>query len=145
MNHARSLPAADPDGSRSSVRSAEDIVYRKISWRVMPIVLIAYVCAFLDRINIGYAQLQMKHDLAFSDAVYGLGAGIFFVTYLLLEYRATCCSKKSARACPSCASWCYGVSPPQRLPLLPRPGSSMSSDCCWVYSKQASSPASSCI
>ena len=51
----------------------------------MPIVLIAYVCAFLDRINIGYAQLQMKHDLAFSDAVYGLGAGIFFVTYLLFE------------------------------------------------------------
>ena len=85
MNHARSLQAADPDGSRSSVRSAEDIVYRKISWRVMPIVLIAYVCAFLDRINIGYAQLQMKHDLAFSDAVYGLGAGIFFVTYLLFE------------------------------------------------------------
>jgi D-galactonate transporter len=51
----------------------------------MPLVLIAYVFAFLDRINIGYAQLQMKHDLAFSDAVYGLGAGIFFVTYLLFE------------------------------------------------------------
>src|SRR6201991_2337962 len=85
MNHARSLPALDPDSSRSPARSAEDIVYRKISWRVMPIVLIAYVFAFLDRINIGYAQLQMKHDLAFSDAVYGLGAGIFFVTYLLFE------------------------------------------------------------
>jgi D-galactonate transporter len=51
----------------------------------MPLVLIAYVFAFLDRINIGYAQLQMKQDLAFSDAVYGLGAGIFFVTYLLFE------------------------------------------------------------
>jgi D-galactonate transporter len=85
MTHARSLPAANPDDSRTSARSAEDIVYRKISWRVMPIVLIAYVFAFLDRINIGYAQLQMKHDLAFSDAVYGLGAGVFFVTYLLFE------------------------------------------------------------
>jgi D-galactonate transporter len=51
----------------------------------MPIVLIAYIFAFLDRINIGYAQLQMKQDLAFSDAIYGLGAGIFFVTYLLFE------------------------------------------------------------
>ena len=51
----------------------------------MPIVLIAYIFAFLDRINVGYAQLQMKQDLAFSDAVYGLGAGIFFVTYLLFE------------------------------------------------------------
>ncbi|HEX8826955.1 MAG TPA: MFS transporter [Xanthobacteraceae bacterium] len=47
--------------------------------------MLAYVFAFLDRINIGYAQLQMKQDLAFSDAVYGLGAGIFFVTYLLFE------------------------------------------------------------
>ncbi|CAG9203511.1 Putative tartrate transporter [Paraburkholderia sabiae] len=85
MTHARSLPTVDPDSSRSSARSAEDIVYRKISWHVMPIVLIAYVFAFLDRINIGYAQLQMKQDLAFSDAVYGLGAGVFFVTYLLFE------------------------------------------------------------
>ncbi|MBN3760502.1 MFS transporter [Burkholderia sp. Ac-20365] len=85
MTHARSLPAVDPDSSRSPTRSAEDIVFRKISWRVMPIVLIAYVFAFLDRINIGYAQLQMKQDLAFSDAVYGLGAGVFFVTYLLFE------------------------------------------------------------
>src|SRR4249920_2111829 len=63
----------------------EDGLYRKISLRVIPIVLIAYIFAFLDRINIGYAQLQMKQDLAFSDAVYGLGAGIFFVTYLLFE------------------------------------------------------------
>src|SRR6516225_6447365 len=85
MPHARSLPAVAPDNSRSSARSAENTVYRKISWRVMPIVLIAYVFAFLDRINIGYAQLQMKQDLAFSDAVYGLGAGVFFVTYLLFE------------------------------------------------------------
>ncbi|SAL48390.1 MFS transporter [Caballeronia humi] len=85
MNRARSLPAVGPETSRNPARSAEDIVFRKISWRVMPIVLIAYVFAFLDRINIGYAQLQMKHDLAFSDAVYGLGAGIFFVTYLLFE------------------------------------------------------------
>ena len=85
MNRARSLPAVAAGNSRLPARSAEDIVYRKISWHVMPIVLIAYICAFLDRINIGYGQLQMKHDLAFSDAVYGLGAGIFFVTYLLFE------------------------------------------------------------
>jgi len=65
--------------------SAEDAVYQKISWRIMPVVLIAYIFAFLDRINIGYAQLQMKQDLAFSDAIYGLGAGIFFLSYLLFE------------------------------------------------------------
>lgn len=68
-----------------ATRSAEDSVYRKITWRVMPVILIAYVFAFLDRINVGYAKLQMQQDLAFSDAVYGLGAGIFFITYLLFE------------------------------------------------------------
>ncbi len=84
MNRIRSLTGAAVIES-SIGRSEEDAVFRKISLRVMPLVLIAYVFAFLDRINIGYAQLQMKQDLAFSDAVYGLGAGIFFVTYLLFE------------------------------------------------------------
>ncbi|WP_280378901.1 MFS transporter [Pseudomonas sp. BN515] len=60
-------------------------MYRKISWRIMPLLLTAYVVAFLDRINVGYAQLQMKETLAFSDAVYALGAGIFFIGYLLFE------------------------------------------------------------
>lgn len=60
-------------------------MYLKISWRIMPLLLAAYVVAFLDRINVGYAQLQMKETLAFSDAVYALGAGIFFVGYLLFE------------------------------------------------------------
>src|SRR5579864_5398954 len=85
MNRTRSAPAVTTGVSHAPARSAEDQVYRKISWHVMPVILIAYICAFLDRINIGYAQLQMKHDLGFSDAVYGLGAGIFFVTYLLFE------------------------------------------------------------
>ncbi len=86
MNRSRSLPAvAAPGISSPQDRCAEDAVYQKISRRIMPIVLVAYIFAFLDRINIGYAQLQMKQDLAFSDAVYGLGAGIFFVTYLLFE------------------------------------------------------------
>ena len=85
MNQAASLAPGVAGVNRLPIRSAEDNVYRKISWRVMPIVLIAYIFAFLDRINIGYAQLQMKQDLAFSDAIYGLGAGIFFVTYLLFE------------------------------------------------------------
>jgi D-galactonate transporter len=85
MNHAASATPEVAGINRLPVRSTEDDLYRKISWRVMPIVLIAYIFAFLDRINIGYAQLQMKQDLAFSDAIYGLGAGIFFVTYLVFE------------------------------------------------------------
>ena len=85
MHRAHSLPPAAALVESPSDHLAEDAVFRKISWRVMPLILIAYVCAFLDRINIGYAQLQMKQDLGFSDAVYGLGAGVFFVTYLLFE------------------------------------------------------------
>ncbi|MDD0840934.1 MFS transporter [Curvibacter sp. HBC61] len=62
-----------------------DALYRKISWRLMPLLLICYMVSYLDRINIGYAQLQMKETLPFSDTVYGLGAGIFFVGYFLFE------------------------------------------------------------
>lgn len=60
-------------------------VYSKVGRRIIPLLLIAYMIAFLDRINIGYAQLQMKQTLAFGDAVYGLGAGIFFLGYFLFE------------------------------------------------------------
>jgi D-galactonate transporter len=66
-------------------RSEEDRVYGKISRRIVPIILIAYVFAFLDRINVGYVKLQMQESLQFSDAIYGLGAGLFFLTYLMFE------------------------------------------------------------
>jgi len=59
--------------------------YRKITWHIAPFLATAYALAFMDRINIGFAQLQMKADLGFSDAVYGTGAGIFFLGYFLFE------------------------------------------------------------
>lgn len=62
-----------------------DAVYRKVSWRIMPLLLISYAVAYIDRINVGYAQLQMKETLSFDAAVYGLGAGIFFLGYVLFE------------------------------------------------------------
>ncbi|WP_018262226.1 MFS transporter [Methylobacterium sp. WSM2598] len=60
-------------------------VYAKITWRLIPVLFLCYVLAYLDRINVGFAQLQMKSDLGFSDAIYGLGAGIFFVGYFIFE------------------------------------------------------------
>ncbi|MBN2976498.1 MFS transporter [Pseudomonas lactucae] len=57
--------------------------HRQIIWRLMPLLLVSYVFAHLDRINIGFAKLQMSADLQFSDTVYGLGAGLFFVAYAL--------------------------------------------------------------
>ncbi len=62
-----------------------DRLYQKITVRIIPFLFVSYVVSFLDRINIGFAQLQMKQDLAFNDTVYGLGAGIFFIGYLLFE------------------------------------------------------------
>src|SRR5437764_1349373 len=58
---------------------------RRINRRVMPFLLILYVIAFLDRVNVGYAGLQMTRELHFSNEVFGFGAGIFFVGYVLLE------------------------------------------------------------
>src|SRR6201988_3333970 len=65
--------------------SAFKAVFSKIDRRLIPILLISYMIAYLDRINIGYAQLQMKQTLPFDDAVYGLGAGMFFIGYFLFE------------------------------------------------------------
>jgi D-galactonate transporter len=60
-------------------------VYAKVAWRLIPFLFFCYMCAYLDRINVSFAKLQMLQDLGMSDAVYGLGAGIFFVGYLMFE------------------------------------------------------------
>lgn len=64
---------------------ADERLFRKAFWRLVPLLFICYVVNYMDRVNIGYAQLQMKSDLGFSDAIYGLGAGIFFAGYFLFE------------------------------------------------------------
>lgn len=58
---------------------------RRIARRLLPFLFLLYVIAFLDRMNVGAAALQMPHDLGFSDSVIGLGAGMFFLGYFLLE------------------------------------------------------------
>ncbi len=57
----------------------------KVTRRLIPFMFLLYIVAFLDRVNVGFAALQMNEDLGFSEAVYGLGAGIFFVGYFLFE------------------------------------------------------------
>ncbi|BDT69722.1 putative metabolite transport protein NicT [Comamonadaceae bacterium OS-1] len=63
----------------------EKATYSKVMWRLIPFLFLCYVVAYLDRVNVGFAKLQMLTDLKFSDTVYGLGAGIFFIGYFLFE------------------------------------------------------------
>jgi MFS transporter, ACS family, tartrate transporter len=60
-------------------------VMRKVVTRLMPALLVLYVIAYLDRVNVTFAQDRLEEDLGFSGAVYGFGAGIFFIGYFLLE------------------------------------------------------------
>jgi sugar phosphate permease len=60
-------------------------LYNKLNWRLLPFLLLCYIFAYLDRVNVGFAKLQMQSDLGFSDAAYGVGAGIFFIGYVLFE------------------------------------------------------------
>ncbi|MHC6225612.1 MFS transporter [Pseudomonas sp. X10] len=63
--------------------AAQDHTHARVTWRLMPLLLICYLFAHLDRINIGFAKVQMAADLQFSDTVYGFGAGLFFIAYAL--------------------------------------------------------------
>jgi MFS transporter, ACS family, tartrate transporter len=58
---------------------------KRIAWRLLPFLFLLYIIAFLDRMNVGAAALQMPGDLGFNDKVVGLGAGMFFIGYLVLE------------------------------------------------------------
>src|SRR5262249_12796482 len=62
-----------------------DALYSKIAWRVMPCLGLLFVVAWLDRINVGIAGLQMVKDLRFSNTAFGFGVGIFYLGYLLFE------------------------------------------------------------
>ena len=72
---------AEPESDDIVGRSA----LRKASWRLLPLIGLGYGIAYMDRINISFAALQMNQDLQFSATVYGLGGGLFFLSYALLE------------------------------------------------------------
>jgi MFS transporter, ACS family, tartrate transporter len=69
----------------SPALAIEQNARRRIAIRLLPFLWSLYLIAFLDRVNVAYAALEMSHDLGFSDQVFGMGAGIFFIGYVLLE------------------------------------------------------------
>ncbi|MDR5773211.1 MULTISPECIES: MFS transporter [unclassified Caballeronia] len=78
MYDSPSLPA-------SIATDDADSIFRRVALRFMPLLFVGYVVAYLDRVNVGFAKLQMLNSLHLSEAVYGLGAGLFFVGYFFFE------------------------------------------------------------
>ena len=69
----------------SNTPEFEQQTYQKLFWRLIPFLFLLYIIAFLDRVNVSFAKLQMGQDLGFSESVYAMGAGIFFIGYFLFE------------------------------------------------------------
>jgi len=61
------------------------IIYRKIALRIVPLLLICYVISYLDRVNLSFAKLQFVQDLGLTEAIYGVAAALFYVTYVAFE------------------------------------------------------------
>ena len=73
------------NGPAGPKAGADDTLFDKVGWRLLPLLIVCYVVAYLDRINVGFAQPEMKKSLPFSDEAYAMGAGVFFIGYLLFE------------------------------------------------------------
>lgn len=80
--------AGNPGGTYADQRVDVDALYRKLTWRIIPLILLCYFFGYLDRVNVGFAKLEMVSDLGLSEAAYGVGAGLFFLGYLLLQVPA---------------------------------------------------------
>ncbi len=75
-------------GSRmtaTAVTRVGELTRRKVGWRLLPFLFILYIVNYVDRTNLAYAALGMSRELGFNDHVFGLGAGIFFISYLALQ------------------------------------------------------------
>ena len=80
-----SLNVLDAGASPSVTVDEEKALVSKVAWRLMPLIMVCYLFAFFDRINISFAKFQLQTDLSLSDTAYGLGAGLFVVGYVIFE------------------------------------------------------------
>src|SRR5882724_11590015 len=74
-----------PQSARGIAADVERATLAKVTRRLLPFLFLLYIVCFLDRVNIGFAALQLNQDLGFSPAVYGFGAGIFFLGDVVFE------------------------------------------------------------
>jgi ACS family tartrate transporter-like MFS transporter len=78
-------PSTMDGGAPPALDPLERETVHRVVWRLMPILMLGYFCAYLDRVNVGFAGLTMTTALGFSAAVFGFGGGVFFVGYFLAE------------------------------------------------------------
>src|SRR5579862_3752682 len=80
--------------STTANKALEASTMRAVSWRLMPFLLAAYIICYIDRVNIGFASLQMNKAVGIDPKTYGLGAGIFFIGYIILEVPSNLCLER---------------------------------------------------
>src|SRR5689334_21878550 len=69
-------------------------IMKLVTWRIVPFLMASYFIAFIDRVNAGFAALQMNHDIGLTHAAFGLGGGLFYVTYVLFEIPSNLAMKR---------------------------------------------------
>ena len=85
-------------------------LYRKIACRLVPFLMLLYMIAFLDRVNISFAALAMNRDLGFTESVYGFAAGVFFLSYCLFQVPANMAlTRVGARRWLAILMVCWGI------------------------------------
>jgi len=85
-SHGESADYLPPRSTEPCIDDADNAaLYRKLTRRIVPFLFLAFVVAYIDRVNVSFAKLQMLTDLQLSETVYGLGAGIFFLGYFIFE------------------------------------------------------------
>src|ERR1700740_1678578 len=89
--HERTVGAIPMDSAARAGVTTDDLsdvgrrATRRVAYRLLPFVFLIYVVNYIDRVNVSFANLRMSTDLGFNDKVYGLGVGMFYVTYVLFE------------------------------------------------------------
>jgi sugar phosphate permease len=89
---AQSTTQAPAGGDTGEVTLAGTM--KLVTWRIVPFLMVAYFIAFIDRVNAGFAALQMNHDIGLTHAAFGLGGGLFYVTYVLFEIPSNLAMKR---------------------------------------------------
>ena len=79
------VPAGHGESAAARPADVGSITQRKVTLRLIPFLFLLYIVAWLDRVNVGFAALQMNSDLGFSSAAFGFGSGVFFLGYCLFE------------------------------------------------------------